>query len=177
MWCFFIFFISVLVNDVVLPGWSLLLTFGSFQKKKKQTLNIRHMSQCPSVPVKLGHPPTTLKDSLCGRIYCEDKHSFLQDCEDDGETAAGGRLLHLLQVIIHLIKVSPQVVMWPVLNPTSIPSDTKALFPLISSPFSRQVMLFCVKRYSCSPTGALGIVGFWCWWPQFHLKSFFQTPK
>ncbi|XP_074492164.1 protein IMPACT isoform X2 [Sebastes fasciatus] len=31
------------------------------------------------------------------RIYCEDKHSFLQDCEDDGETAAGGRLLHLLQ--------------------------------------------------------------------------------
>ncbi|XP_067453640.1 protein IMPACT isoform X1 [Thunnus thynnus] len=30
------------------------------------------------------------------RIYCEDKHSFLQDCEDDGETAAGGRLLHLL---------------------------------------------------------------------------------
>uniref|UniRef100_A0A3P9Q8H0 Impact RWD domain protein n=1 Tax=Poecilia reticulata TaxID=8081 RepID=A0A3P9Q8H0_POERE len=33
------------------------------------------------------------------RIYCEDKHSFLQDCEDDGETAAGGRLLHLLQVI------------------------------------------------------------------------------
>ncbi|XP_061593074.1 protein IMPACT isoform X1 [Cololabis saira] len=30
------------------------------------------------------------------RIHCEDKHSFLQDCEDDGETAAGGRLLHLL---------------------------------------------------------------------------------
>lgn len=37
---------------------------------------------------------------VCCRIYCEDKHSFLQDCEDDGETAAGGRLLHLLQVII-----------------------------------------------------------------------------
>jgi len=33
------------------------------------------------------------------RIYCEDKHTFLQDCEDDGETAAGGRLLHLMQVI------------------------------------------------------------------------------
>nr|XP_046247506.1 protein IMPACT isoform X1 [Scatophagus argus]XP_046247508.1 protein IMPACT isoform X1 [Scatophagus argus] len=33
------------------------------------------------------------------RIYCEDKHSFLQDCEDDGETAAGGRLLHLLQCV------------------------------------------------------------------------------
>ncbi|XP_068581460.1 protein IMPACT isoform X2 [Cebidichthys violaceus] len=31
------------------------------------------------------------------RIYCEDKNSFLQDCEDDGETAAGGRMLHLLQ--------------------------------------------------------------------------------
>ncbi|NXU61257.1 IMPCT protein, partial [Horornis vulcanius] len=33
------------------------------------------------------------------RIYCEDKQTFLQDCEDDGETAAGGRLLHLLQVV------------------------------------------------------------------------------
>ncbi|XP_017284217.1 protein IMPACT [Kryptolebias marmoratus] len=33
------------------------------------------------------------------RIYREDKHSFLQDCEDDGETAAGGRLLHLLQIL------------------------------------------------------------------------------
>uniref|UniRef100_A0A3Q4AV63 RWD domain-containing protein n=1 Tax=Mola mola TaxID=94237 RepID=A0A3Q4AV63_MOLML len=32
-------------------------------------------------------------------IYREDKHSFLQDCEDDGETAAGGRLLHLLQIL------------------------------------------------------------------------------
>ncbi|KAK1805914.1 hypothetical protein P4O66_012957 [Electrophorus voltai] len=33
------------------------------------------------------------------RIYCEDKNAFLQDCEDDGETAAGGRLLHLLQIL------------------------------------------------------------------------------
>lgn len=33
------------------------------------------------------------------RIYCEDKNCFLQDCEDDGETAAGGRLLHLLQIL------------------------------------------------------------------------------
>lgn len=33
------------------------------------------------------------------RIFCEDKHSFLQDCEDDGETAAGGRLLHLMQIL------------------------------------------------------------------------------
>ncbi|NWI63059.1 IMPCT protein, partial [Todus mexicanus] len=33
------------------------------------------------------------------RIYCEDKQTFLQDCEDDGETAAGGRLLHLMQIL------------------------------------------------------------------------------
>ncbi|XP_063056955.1 protein IMPACT isoform X2 [Engraulis encrasicolus] len=33
------------------------------------------------------------------RIHCEDKNTFLQDCEDDGETAAGGRLLHLLQIL------------------------------------------------------------------------------
>nr|XP_033789742.1 protein IMPACT isoform X2 [Geotrypetes seraphini] len=33
------------------------------------------------------------------RIYCEDKLAFLQDCEDDGETAAGRRLLHLMQIL------------------------------------------------------------------------------
>ncbi|XP_030069520.1 protein IMPACT [Microcaecilia unicolor] len=33
------------------------------------------------------------------RIYCEDKQTFLQDCEDDGETAAGRRLLHLMQIL------------------------------------------------------------------------------
>lgn len=33
------------------------------------------------------------------RIYHADKNSFLLDCEDDGETAAGGRLLHLLQIL------------------------------------------------------------------------------
>ncbi|XP_078462604.1 protein IMPACT isoform X1 [Lampetra planeri] len=32
-------------------------------------------------------------------IDCPVKHAFLQDCDDDGETAAGGRLLHLLQIL------------------------------------------------------------------------------
>lgn len=33
------------------------------------------------------------------RIQAGDRGSFLQDCEDDGEDAAGGRMLHLLQVL------------------------------------------------------------------------------
>ncbi|PSN34372.1 Protein IMPACT [Blattella germanica] len=33
------------------------------------------------------------------RIYKEDTKCFLQDCDDDGETQAGGRLLHLLQIL------------------------------------------------------------------------------
>lgn len=33
------------------------------------------------------------------RIFCEDRNSFLQDCDDDGEAAAGSRLLHLLQIL------------------------------------------------------------------------------
>lgn len=32
------------------------------------------------------------------RIHVPDKNTFLQDYDDDGEAAAGGRLLHLLQV-------------------------------------------------------------------------------
>ena len=33
------------------------------------------------------------------RIYCDDKQTWLSDCEDDGEDAAGGRLLHLLDIL------------------------------------------------------------------------------
>ncbi|KAK3910603.1 Protein IMPACT [Frankliniella fusca] len=33
------------------------------------------------------------------RIYREDTKSFSQDCDDDGETQAGSRMLHLLQIM------------------------------------------------------------------------------
>jgi len=33
------------------------------------------------------------------RIYCQEKQSWLCDCDDDGEDAAGGRLLHLLEIL------------------------------------------------------------------------------
>jgi len=33
------------------------------------------------------------------RIYSQEKQSWLCDCEDDGEDAAGGRLLHLLEIL------------------------------------------------------------------------------
>ena len=32
------------------------------------------------------------------RIYNEETKMWLQDCEDDGEDHAGGRVMHLLQV-------------------------------------------------------------------------------
>ncbi|KAG8442135.1 hypothetical protein GDO86_011074, partial [Hymenochirus boettgeri] len=32
------------------------------------------------------------------RIYMKERNSFIQDCEDDGETAAGKRVLHLMQI-------------------------------------------------------------------------------
>ncbi|XP_066290702.1 protein IMPACT-like isoform X2 [Branchiostoma lanceolatum] len=33
------------------------------------------------------------------RIFCEDRNSFIQDCDDDGETAAGGRMLHIMEIL------------------------------------------------------------------------------
>ncbi|NP_001079068.1 protein IMPACT [Xenopus laevis] len=33
------------------------------------------------------------------RIYIKERNSFIQDCEDDGETAAGKRMLHLMQIL------------------------------------------------------------------------------
>jgi len=35
------------------------------------------------------------------RIFNKDSKMWIQDCEDDGETHAGGRLLHLLQKVIN----------------------------------------------------------------------------
>lgn len=41
------------------------------------------------------------------RIEVPDKKGvFLQDFDDDGEDAAGGRLLHLLQVTDHALRIS-----------------------------------------------------------------------
>ena len=51
-----------------------------------------------------GDSPKTYKStqyhdiSFNFRLYDERGGVFVQDCDDDGETAAGGRLLHLLQV-------------------------------------------------------------------------------
>nr|XP_026693729.1 protein IMPACT-like [Ciona intestinalis] len=33
------------------------------------------------------------------RIFDDEKSVFIQDCNDDGETAAGGRMLHLMQIL------------------------------------------------------------------------------
>ncbi|KAM4704980.1 protein IMPACT [Rhinophrynus dorsalis] len=33
------------------------------------------------------------------RIHVKERDAFIQDCEDDGETAAGKRLLHLMQIL------------------------------------------------------------------------------
>jgi len=40
------------------------------------------------------------------RIFNENTQTWSQDCQDDGETHAGGRLLHLLQVHILMYSYS-----------------------------------------------------------------------
>lgn len=39
---------------------------------------------------------------LMYRVYDAARGVYTQDCDDDGESAAGGRLLHLLQVTQHV---------------------------------------------------------------------------
>jgi len=33
------------------------------------------------------------------RIYCHQRNTWIQDCDDDGEDAAGGRMSHLLEIL------------------------------------------------------------------------------
>uniref|UniRef100_A0A8C4N6Z4 Impact RWD domain protein n=1 Tax=Eptatretus burgeri TaxID=7764 RepID=A0A8C4N6Z4_EPTBU len=42
---------------------------------------------------------TATHNIMAYRIWSAERKVFLQDCDDDGEAAAGGRLLHLLQVL------------------------------------------------------------------------------
>lgn len=47
---------------------------------------------------------TATHNIVAYRIHDAARHVFLQDCDDDGESAAGSRLLHLLQVQISCCK-------------------------------------------------------------------------
>ncbi|XP_064399070.1 protein IMPACT-A-like isoform X2 [Halichondria panicea] len=42
---------------------------------------------------------TATHNIMAYRIYHEGRDTYQQDCDDDGEAAAGGRLLHLLQIM------------------------------------------------------------------------------
>ena len=42
---------------------------------------------------------TATHNIVAYRIHDAGRHIFVQDCDDDGESAAGSRLLHLLQVL------------------------------------------------------------------------------
>ncbi|XP_062344621.1 protein IMPACT isoform X1 [Cinclus cinclus] len=78
------------------------------------------------------------------RIFCEDKQTFLQDCEDDGETAAGGRLLHLMQV-------HTENEVWEKLT-ENITADLCTTFHVVPLNFERPQCVSCgvplVWRYS-----------------------------
>ncbi|XP_042897219.1 protein IMPACT isoform X2 [Parasteatoda tepidariorum] len=61
-----------------------------------------HISRVVSVEQKLKENrkiATATHNIYAYRISCGDGKTFIQDCEDDGETKAGSGLLHLLQIL------------------------------------------------------------------------------
>uniref|UniRef100_A0A673WH00 Impact N-terminal domain-containing protein n=1 Tax=Salmo trutta TaxID=8032 RepID=A0A673WH00_SALTR len=76
-------------------GMALTAVFLNGEQMRKTNRRSTFQPQLPTV--------VTPRQLLCRTgphlIYCEDKQSFLQDREDDGDTTAGGQLLHLLQVL------------------------------------------------------------------------------
>lgn len=103
-------------------------------------LSVRQPNAKPLVSFCLS---LSLSLALCCRIYCEDKHSFLQDCEDDGETAAGGRLLHLLQVItfVRSAPVVQPLARRPPLCAARSPKESTKLFPV------QDTQSFCIYSF------------------------------
>ncbi|KAG8225828.1 hypothetical protein J437_LFUL005635 [Ladona fulva] len=73
-----------------------------FQGHSATIVTVEQVNLCRSVLSKLYENKkiaNATHNIYAYRIYKEDKKSFIQDCEDDGETHAGGRLLHLLQIV------------------------------------------------------------------------------
>ncbi|XP_070536629.1 protein IMPACT-B-like [Ptychodera flava] len=72
---------------------------STFQGHLAKVTNVQQVKAVLSELLQNRKIANATHNILAYRIYCENRNTFREDCDDDGETAAGGRLLHLLQIL------------------------------------------------------------------------------
>ncbi|EDO45445.1 predicted protein [Nematostella vectensis] len=71
-------------------------TFQSHLAFVTKEAEVREMLHELKLNKKVAHATHNI---MAYRIYNEERDAFIQDCDDDGESAAGSRLLHLLEIL------------------------------------------------------------------------------
>jgi len=94
---------TVPTSNVVLPeiftGEPLTDRKSTFQAHVAQISHVQQVSLVLNELKKSKKIATATHNMYAYRIFQEESKSWQQDCDDDGETHAGGRLLHLLQIL------------------------------------------------------------------------------
>ncbi|XP_076338232.1 protein IMPACT-like isoform X2 [Tachypleus tridentatus] len=72
---------------------------STFQAHLAPVVCVEQVQQIKTILMENRKIASATHNILAYRIYIEDKKSFHQDCDDDGETHAGSRLLHLLEIL------------------------------------------------------------------------------
>jgi len=72
---------------------------STFQAHLAKATNLKEVNAVRSVLLENRKIANATHNIMAYRISNEATSGFLQDCDDDGESAAGGRLLHLLEIV------------------------------------------------------------------------------
>lgn len=72
---------------------------STFQAHLAPVTSAEDVERCMNTLLQHNKIRNATHNILAYRIFVEDRDAWLQDYDDDGEDAAGGRLLHLLQIL------------------------------------------------------------------------------
>lgn len=86
-------------EDLIIHGEPFTEHKSTFQAHLAPVTSPEDVEKCMTTLLQHNKIRNATHNILAYRIYVKDRDAWLQDYDDDGEDAAGGRLLHLLQIL------------------------------------------------------------------------------
>lgn len=86
-------------EDLIIHGEPFTESKSTFQAHLAPVTSTEDVQNCMTSLLQHNKIRNATHNILAYRIYVKDRDAWLQDYDDDGEDAAGGRLLHLLQIL------------------------------------------------------------------------------
>ncbi|KAL3135682.1 hypothetical protein ABBQ38_006154 [Trebouxia sp. C0009 RCD-2024] len=88
-----------MAEDLIIHGEPFTEHKSTFQAHLAPATSAEDVEKCMNTLLQHNKIRNATHNILAYRIYVESRDAWLQDYDDDGEDAAGGRLLHLLQIL------------------------------------------------------------------------------